>query len=186
MLTSKRFNPENKSYSMTIPADELAAFEEKCNLVKEKIIKAQQAKPPVFEPGDSSLDIDDFEQIKSLIENEPNFKINMSLNRRRASLFLVCCYFCSKPDIIEYVLNCGSEINRVDLYGYNALMTLTLNEVMSETDKLPLVKLFIEKGIDIDWNNYEGDTPLTLALETMQLDIAGILIDAGALILRDC
>lgn len=57
---------------------------------------------------------------------------------------------------------------------------------MSETDKLPLVKLFVEKWIDIDWNNYEGDTPLKIALETMQLDIADILIDARALIIREC
>lgn len=186
MLTSKRFDPENKSYSMSIPVDELKEFEEKCNSIKAKIIKAQQNKPAVFEPGDSNLDIDELEQVKNLIENESNFKVNMSLNRRRASLFLVCCYFCSKPEIIEFVLNCGSEINRVDIYGYNALITLILNEVILEKDKLPLVKLFIEKGIDIDWNNYQGDTPLTMALETMQLDIADILIDAGALILRDC
>ena len=46
------------------------------------------------------LDIDDVTSLKKLLKAK-NFNIDMPINRRRASLFLVACYFCSNKEPLE-------------------------------------------------------------------------------------
>lgn len=92
------------------------------------------------------LDIDDVNLLKELLKTE-NFNINMPINRRRASLFLVACYFCSDKEPLEYLLTQSCEINRTDIFGYNAIMSVILNENMDDETKLAVQQMLITKAV---------------------------------------
>lgn len=85
-----------------------------------------------------------------------NFNLNSSINRRRASLFLVACYFCMEKEPLDFLIAEGSEVNRTDIFGY-----------------------------DVNWLNIQGETALTLALERIELDIANLLLDNGAVLYKN-
>ena len=130
------------------------------------------------------LDIDDVNALKELLKTE-NFNINMPINHRRASLFLVACYFCSDKEPMEYLLTQGSEINRTDIFGYNAIMSVILNENMDGETKLDVLQMLIDKGCDVNWINCQGKTALMLALERIEPDIANLLLDNGAVLYKN-
>ena len=131
MLT---FNPENQTYSKLIHIDEFPEMQKKMEQIAERVKNA-----PVFPvanyESEAELCIDCVDEIQKMIETE-NFQINTPINRRRATLFLVACYFCSTIEPIEYLLAQGSEINRTDIFGYNAIMSVILNENMTDEQKL--------------------------------------------------
>ena len=91
MLT---FNPENQTYSKLIHIDEFPEMQKKMEQIAERVKNA-----PVFPvanyESEVELCIDCVDEIQKMIETE-NFQINTPINRRRASLFLVACYFCSE------------------------------------------------------------------------------------------
>ena len=121
------YNSENEYYSRFIPIDQAAEMQEKI-----KKLEARLQNMPV-NPIDQAectdeLDIDDVNALKELLKTE-NFNINMPINHRRSSLFLVACYFCSDKEPLEYLLAQGSEINRTDIFEsteriFSALMPL--------------------------------------------------------------
>ena len=158
------YNSENECYSRFIPIDQAAEIQEKTECTDE-------------------LDIDDVNALKELLKTE-NFNINMPINRRRASLFLVACYFCSDKEPLEYLLAQGSEINRTDIFGYNAIMSVILNENMDAETKLAVLRMLIDKGCDVNWINCQGKTALMLTLERIEPDIANFLLDNGAVLYK--
>ena len=86
MLT---YNPENKTYSRFIPVEQLEEMKEKMRSIEERL-KNTPINPPYTYETEEELDIDDMEGLNKFLETE-KFNINMSINRRRASLFLVAC-----------------------------------------------------------------------------------------------
>ena len=79
----------------------------------------------------------------------------------------------------------GSEVNRTDIFGYNAIMSVILNENMEDDTKLQTIQMLIDKGVDVNWLNIQGETALTLALERIELDIANLLLDNGAVLYKN-
>ena len=177
------YNSENECYSRFIPIDQAAEIQEKI-----KKLEARLQNMPV-NPIDQAecteeLDIDDVNSLKKLLKTE-NFNINMPINHRRASLFLVACYFCSDKEPLEYLLAQGSEINRTDIFGFNAIMSVLLNENMDDETKSIVLQILIDKGCDVNWINCQGKTALMLALERIEPDIANLLLDNGAILYKN-
>ena len=174
------YNSENPIYSKFIPISEFEEMKEKMKLLEERIKNIPDNPQPTYETEDE-LNIDDVNSLKKLLKTE-NFNINMPINRRRASLFLVACYFCSDKEPLEYLLTQGSEINRTDIFGYNAIMSVILNENMDDETKLTVLLMLIDKGCDVNWINCQGKTALMLALERIEADIANLLLDNDAVL----
>lgn len=176
------YNSENECYSRFIPIDQAAEIQEKI-----KKLETRLQNMPV-DPIDQTectdeLDIDDVNALKELLKTE-NFNINMPINHRRASLFLVTCYFCSDKEPVEFLIGQGSEINRTDIFGYNAIMSVILNENMDNETKLAVLQMLIDKSCDVNWINCQGKTALMLALERIEPDIANLLLDNSAVLYK--
>lgn len=177
------YNSENLIYSKFIPISEFEEMKEKMKLLEERI-KNTPVNPQFTYETEDELDIDDVNSLKKLLKME-NFNINMPINRRRASLFLVACYFCSDKEPLEFLIEQGSEINRTDIFGYNAIMSVVLNENMDDETKLTVLQMLIDKGCDVNWINCQGKTALMLALERIEPDIANLLLDNGAVLYKN-
>ncbi len=86
---------------------------------------------------------------------------------------------------LDFLIAEGSEVNRTDIFGYNAIMSVILNENMEDDVKLQTIQMLINKGVDVNWLNIQGETALTLALERIELDIANLLLDNGAVLYKN-
>ena len=86
---------------------------------------------------------------------------------------------------LDFLIVEGSEVNRTDIFGYNAIMSVILNENMEDDTKLQTIQMLIDKGVDVNWLNIQGETALTLALERIELDIANLLLDNGAVLYKN-
>ncbi len=60
-----------------------------------------------------------------------------------------------------------------------------MNENMEDDTKLQTIQMLINKGVDVNWLNIQGETALTLALERIELDIANLLLDNGAVLYKN-
>ena len=173
------YNPEDKTYSKFITIEEMAEVQEKIKQIEERL-----KNPPYNFESEGNIDINSVSELKKLIRTN-NFNLNSSINRRRASLFLVACYFCMEKEPLDFLIAEGSEVNRTDIFGYNAIMSVILNENMEDDIKLQTIQMLINKGVDVNWLNIQGETALTLALERIELDIANLLLDNGAVLYKN-
>ncbi len=64
-------------------------------------------------------------------------------------------------------------------------MSVILNENMEDDTKLQTIQMLIDEGVDVNWLNIQGETALTLALERIELDIANLLLDNGAVLYKN-
>ena len=64
-------------------------------------------------------------------------------------------------------------------------MLMILNENMEDDIKLQTIQMLINKGVDVNWLNIQGETALTLSLERIELDIANLLLDNGAVLYKN-
>lgn len=87
--------------------------------------------------------------------------------------------------ILGYLLAQGSEINRTDIFGFNAIMSVIFNENMDDETKSIVLQILIDKGCDVNWINCQGKTALMLALERIEPDIANLLLNNGAVIYKE-
>ena len=176
------FQPENSSYSKIITLEELGGMSDKLKEISERLKKTPETDQFAYST-DAEININSVDELKKLLKEE-NFKINMAINRRRASLFLVACYFCIDKEPIEFLLEQGSEINRTDVFGYNCIMSVILNDNMFLDTKLGVIQMLLDKGADVNWLNIQCETALTLSLERMEPDIANLLLDNGAVLYK--
>lgn len=177
------YAPEKLIHSKFIPISEFEEMKEKMKLLEERI-KNTPVNPQFTYETEEELDIDDVNALKELLKTE-NFNINMPINRRRASLFLVACYFCSSKELLEFLIEQGCAINRTDIFGYNAIMSVILNENMDDETKLAVLQMLIDKGCDVNWINCQGKTALMLALERIEPDITNLLLDNSAVLYKN-
>ena len=155
------YNPEDKTYSKFITIEEMAEVQKQIKQIEERL-KNTPVNPPYNFESEGNIDINSVSELKKLIKSN-NFNLNASINRRRASLFLVAC----------------------DIFGYNAIMSVILNENMEDDTKLQTIQMLINKGVDVNWLNIQGETALTLVLERIELDIANLLLDNGAVLYKN-
>lgn len=177
MLT---YNTENQTYSKLIHLSQFPEMKKKIEQISERICNT-----PIYSINNYKIEeelcIDCIDELKKII-NSKTFNINSPLNRRRAHLFLVACCFCSTIEPLEYLLEQGSEINRTDMFGYNAIMYVVSNENMDDETKLKTIQMLIDKGCDVNWLTCQQETALTMALSRVDIDIANLLLDNGAML----
>ena len=66
-----------------------------------------------------------------------------------------------------------------------ASVRVILNENMTDEQKLYVTQMLIDKGCDVNWLNYQRETALLIALERIEIDIANLLLDNGAVIYKE-
>ena len=77
-------------------------------------------------------------------------------------------------DVVETLLDQGSDVNEVDSRRWTALL------VASITGKLEVAKLLIERGAYVNLRSRAGWTPLLTASRYGNLEVARLLLDHGA------
>ncbi len=134
-----------------------------------------------------------FEVIKYLIEekqanvNEVNTYRDLCWHNveNRASISLAIDNFNGNPEIINFLLANGADVEQPLKEGYTILhqVIFSLNEDTDTTEKV--IKNLIEKGeAIINAANEKGVTPFLLAIQSGKLNIARYLFEAGADIRR--
>ena len=171
----------DNTYIKYVPVEQLPAIRKKLDAL-EKRLKTVPVYRHYNDEVDECFNINDMDEIKNMLEENPDFNIDDSINARHASLFLMACYMCTDMEIPEFLVNNGASVYRTDVFGNNALILLILNDNMTKEQKLNGVAYLINEGADINWLNVQAQTPLTTALAKMELDIANYLIDRGAIL----
>lgn len=184
MLT--RYNPEHNEYVKYIPIEKYDEIKDELKKLKERLKNTPIKEPFSFmsEPG-KAIDINDIEDVKQLFEADNTVNMDAPVNNRYASFLLVASYFCKNIDIIKYLVEKGSSVHRVDMFGYNAIMSVILNENMETDTKLEPIAYLIDKGCDVNWLTCLGETALTLASSRMEIEIANFLLDRGAILYKN-
>src|SRR5210317_578465 len=95
-----------------------------------------------------------------------------------------------KGDIntVKTLIDKGMNVNRADIKENRPLFKGTMPlfrgnmplYIASERGHLEIVRLFIEKGANLDKDNEDGETPLWLASRNGHLEVVRLLIEAGA------
>jgi ankyrin repeat protein len=78
--------------------------------------------------------------------------------------------------IVKLLLQRGANVNLIDYVGRNALHYALRNSKVNTT----IVKLLIDKMIDAEAKDYDGDTPLRLCCRKGHFDALVILLEKGA------
>ncbi len=180
-----KYNPEHNEYTHYVPLEDAIKLQKKLEKLKERLKETPVQRPfhrELDEPDAIYLDINDADCVKAFLEQEDGFKMDDSVNNRHASFLLLVCYFAHNNGAIKYLEEAGSSINRVDMFGYNAIMSVILNDNMEADTKLETITYLIEKGCDVNWMNCQSETALSIALGRLEVDIANLLLDKGAVI----
>jgi ankyrin repeat protein len=101
--------------------------------------------------------------------------INAQFGRNKDT-YLMFYIVANQPDIAKILVEHPNiNVNVRDTTGSTAL-----NLAVSEPDMLPVIKLLIEKGANIDNADTMGETPLMLATLSDNKEIVEFLVDSGA------
>lgn len=181
-----RYNPEHSEYVQYIPIEKYEKVKEDFMKLKERLEHTPVKIPfAMLNEPDDILDINSLDNVKQLFENGDSINLDAPVNNRYASFLLVAAYFCKNIDVIKYLVERGSSIHRVDIFGYNAIMSVILNENMELETKLEVISYLIDKGCNVNWQTCLGETALTLAASRMEIEIANFLLDRGAILYKN-
>lgn len=81
--------------------------------------------------------------------------------------------------LIQHLIDRGADIKAVDERG-NTVFMCFLDTYSSYEYKKNLTKYFISQGVDVNYPNKDGDTPLHKASAGGYVEIVKLLLDAGA------
>lgn len=84
------------------------------------------------------------------------------------------------PDIVEFLIQNGADVNSVSRIGDTSLITVTQNSIMNKDDQLNIVEQLIKAGANINFQDEYGKTPLILATESNSPKIVSKLLLSGA------
>lgn len=181
----KSYENETNTCRRYIPISEVETTLEAIKKLKDRIeYRDFGAISGIDNPEEYNLIVDDAKSLEQFITNELKFKLERPLDVLRRTLFLLVCGKSEDTEGIEYLIKQGAEINRCDLLGENALMYVIQNEIMPTDMKLKAVQLLLDNGIDINWVNTRFATPLMLALNCLELEVANLLIANGGVIYK--
>jgi ankyrin repeat protein len=82
--------------------------------------------------------------------------------------------------IAQLMLQAGTEPNAKDWEGETALLKFARQVYGSGPGQSELIKLFIQKGADLDVRDKDGHSPLFYAIDHNQVAVSRLLISAGA------
>ncbi|MBQ8677174.1 MAG: ankyrin repeat domain-containing protein [Alphaproteobacteria bacterium] len=181
----KTYNKENNTYSRYIHISEIEATLEKMKKISSRVqYKSIDDIPDGNQVEDYHLTIDDAKSLEKMFADNPAFKLESPMDTMRRTILLIACGMSEDTEGIEYLINKGAEINRNDLFGENALMYIIQNPNMPMEEKLKAVQLLIDHGIDVNWINTHFETPLMMALNQIEIEVADLLIDNGGIVYK--
>jgi len=115
--------------------------------------------------------------IKALVQSGSDFNYGEKRNGGYITpLHLSACN--SRVEYVEYLLSLGADIKRT----YHTLNFLA--EKKSQ-DNIKIIKLLIDAGIGYDEKDYEGNTPIKIAITYKNTEVVKLLLAAGV-IYDDC
>lgn len=179
----KTYDKQNNTYTRYIHISEIEAALEKMKKISSRVqYKSIDDIPEGNQVEDYHLTIDDAKSLEKMFADNPDFKLESPMDTIRRSILLVACGMSEDTEGIEYLINKGAEINRNDVLGENALMYVIQNSNMPTEEKLKAVQLLIDHGIDVNWLNSRFETPLMMALNQIEIEVAELLIDNGGIV----
>ena len=179
----KTYNKDNNTYSRYFHVSEIEAALEKMKQINSRVeYRPFDEIPNRNQIEDYHVTIDDAKSLEKMFADNPAFKLEHPMDIMRRTILLVACGMSEDTEGIEYLINKGAEINRNDLMGENALMYVIQNPNMPTEEKLKAVQLLIDHGIDVNWLNSRFETPLMMALNQIEIEVAELLIDNGGIV----
>lgn len=179
----KTYNKENNTYSRYFHVSEIEAALEKMKAISNRVeYKPFDEIPDKNQLEDYHVTIDDAESLEKMFADNPAFKLEHPMDIMRRTILLISCGMSEDTEGIEYLISRGAEVNRNDLMGENALMYVIQNPNMPTEEKLKAVQLLIDHGIDVNWANSHCETALMMALNQIEIEVAGLLIDNGGVV----
>jgi ankyrin repeat protein len=108
------------------------------------------------------------EKVEELLKSRanPNFKNKYGVP---------CIFICKNLSIIKLLLKHGADINTTNSDGQNALYSY-----INEKDSTEVVQFLVDKGIDVNCQSKIYCPPLDTCASEKKVELARILIDAGA------
>jgi ankyrin repeat protein len=83
----------------------------------------------------------------------------------------------TEHQIATQLLDMGADVNAINAFGYTALLYLGESDT---DDKLDLTRLFVDRGADLNQQDYQGNTFLHNASDRGSAAMMEIVIEAGA------
>ena len=181
----KTYDKQNNTYTRYIHISKIEAALEKMKKISSRVqYKSIDDIPEGNQIKDYHITIDDAKSLEKLFADNPAFKLEAPMDTMRRTILLVACGMSEDTEGIEYLINKGAEINRNDVLGENALMYVIQNPNMPTEEKLKAVQLLIDHGIDVNWINTRFETPLMMALNQIEIEVADLLIDNGGIVYK--
>jgi uncharacterized protein len=105
-----------------------------------------------------------------------NSEISAWLDEHNAQpkLALILAAQQNRPDVLEYLLQHGADLNLVDAYGNNALWAACFAE------SLACIKLLVHAGVNLDYQNPSGATALIYSSSSGKHAVVALLLQYGA------
>lgn len=81
----------------------------------------------------------------------------------------------AQEEVVEYLIDCGANLEVCDRFGQRRVL-----HYASEHGMVAIVESIIKKRCDLNAQNSWGETPLHLAMDSVNLEISACLLEAGA------
>jgi hypothetical protein len=79
-------------------------------------------------------------------------------------------------ETLKYLLSCGTPPDSADIVGHTALHHAT----MTNLSKIPLARVLLENGANVNHQNRYGEVPMLATLQTNQVAALDLLLEYGA------
>jgi len=128
-------------------------------------------------------EVGDLEKIILLfdqIQREFDIEIEVDMDDGSCQTPLLLASGNGYPDIVEYLILNGADVNTVSCSGDTPLIKVAQNCVMDKDYQLNIVDQLIVTGANINFQDKYGKTPLILAAESSSPQIVSRLLMSGA------
>lgn len=127
---------------------------------------AQAVESPLADESTLRVLIEAGADVNALVENGKDFPLSLATGTGDLSK-------------LALLLTAGANVNQVNKSGYSALLSAMYRLGGSE-QLVPVAKLLIESGANIEQTSSYGELPLKVASMRDRFDAVGTLLDAGA------
>jgi hypothetical protein len=124
-------------------------------------------------------EVGDLEKIIMLfdqIQREFDIEIEVDMDDGSCQTPLLLASGNGYPDIVEYLILNGADVNAVSRSGDTPLIKVAQNCLMDKDDQLNIVNQLIVAGADVNFQDTYGKTPLMLATESSSPKIVSKLL----------
>lgn len=121
-------------------------------------------------------DLEKIIMIFDQIQREFDIEIEVDMDDGSCQTPLLLASGNGYPDIVEYLLLNGADVNAVSRSGDTPLIKVAQNCLMDKDDQLNIVNQLLATGADVNFQDTYGKTPLMLATESSSPKIVSKLL----------